>query len=53
MESVLEVYQRPYDQDFPLLCLDEQLKQLVEERIEPMPAKPGIQRQLRSPKFAN
>lgn len=41
MESVLEVYQRPYDQDFPLLCLDEPLKQLVEERIEPMPAKPG------------
>lgn len=41
MESVLEVYQRPYEQDFPILCLDEQLKQLVKETIEPIQAKPG------------
>ncbi len=41
MESVLEVYQRPFDPDFPVICLDEQLKQLVSETIEPIGAKPG------------
>ncbi len=41
MESVLEVYQRPLDPDFPVICLDEQLKQLVSETIEPIGAKPG------------
>lgn len=29
MESVLSVYQRSYHPDFPLVCLDETLKQLV------------------------
>lgn len=41
MEGVLEVYQRPNDRDFPILCLDEKLKQLVKETIEPIIAKPG------------
>ena len=31
MERVLEVYKRPYDPDFPVLCLDESPKQLVSE----------------------
>jgi hypothetical protein len=29
MEDVLEVYQRPRDSDFPLVCLDESSKQLL------------------------
>jgi hypothetical protein len=29
MEDVLEVYQRPHDPEFPLVCLDESSKQLV------------------------
>ena len=31
MEDVLEVYQLPYDTDFPLVCMDESSKQLVGE----------------------
>ena len=41
MESVLEVYQRNYHDDFPVVCLDEAMKQLVKETIEPVAAKPG------------
>jgi DDE superfamily endonuclease len=41
MEEVLEVYQRPYDPDYPVVCLDEASKQLVKETITPMAAKPG------------
>lgn len=41
MESVLEVYQRPYQIDFPVVCLDESLKQLVREIKTPINAEPG------------
>ena len=41
MEDVLEVYQRPYDARRPVVCLDEQSKQLVRETREPLPAEPG------------
>lgn len=41
MESVLEVYKRPYHPDFPVLCLDEATKQLVKETVEPLPPQPG------------
>lgn len=41
MESVLAVYQRRYHPDFPVLCLDEAMKQLVKETVEPIPAQPG------------
>ena len=41
MESVLEVYQRPYDPDFPVVCIYEAMKQLVKERVIPLPAEPG------------
>ena len=41
MESVLEVYQRSYHPDFPVVCLDESPKQLVQETIEPMTVEPG------------
>lgn len=41
MESVLEVYQRPYNPDFPVVCIDEAMKQLVQETVMPIPAKPG------------
>jgi len=41
MEDVLDVYHRPYDEDRPLVCLDEASKQLVGEVIEPIPAEPG------------
>jgi hypothetical protein len=41
MESVLEVYQRPYDPAVPVVCLDESTKQLVKEFIVPIPARAG------------
>ena len=41
MEDVLEVYQRPYDENRPVVCLDEQSKQLVKETRRPIPAQAG------------
>ena len=41
MESVLQVYQRHYHPDFPVVCLDEATKQLVKETVEPVAVKPG------------
>jgi len=41
MEDVLEVYQRPYDASRPVVCLDEQSKQLIRETRTPIPAAPG------------
>ena len=41
MEDVLEVYQRPRDPQRPVVCLDEQSKQLVKETRTPIPAAGG------------
>ena len=41
MEDVLDVYERPYDPDRPVVCLDESNKQLIGEVIEPIPMAPG------------
>lgn len=41
MEDVLDVYQRPRDPRRPLVCLDEQSKQLIKEVRTPIPAAPG------------
>lgn len=40
MEDVLEVYSRPYDPQFPVICLDEQSKQLIGEVFPPSLPKP-------------
>jgi len=40
MEDVLDVYERPYDQKRPVVCLDETTKQLVAETRTPVPAAP-------------
>ena len=42
MEGVLEVYQRPYDPDYPVVCMDETSKQLVGETQKPLPPEPGV-----------
>ena len=36
MEDVLEVYQRPYNKSFPVVCMDEKPFQLLEDRIQPI-----------------
>jgi len=39
MEDVLDVYQRPYDQHKPVVCIDETNKQLIKETR--IPCEPG------------
>ncbi len=41
MEDILAVYQRPYDDQYPVICMDEQPKQLIKETRVPLPARPG------------
>ncbi len=41
MEDVLEVYQRPYDEQRPVVCLDEAAKQILGEVRKPLPMKPA------------
>jgi hypothetical protein len=41
MEDVLDVYHRPFDPDWPLVCIDEVPVQLVGEVRQPLPAEPG------------
>lgn len=38
MEEVLEVYERPYDRDYPVVCMDEQPVQLLNETRVPIKA---------------
>jgi len=40
MEDVLNVYERPHDSRYPLVCLDEVSKQLTKEVIAPISLKP-------------
>lgn len=42
MEDVLDVYRRPYDPDFPLVCMDEITKQLTKEIRKPRQSRPCI-----------
>lgn len=41
MEDVLDVYKRAYDPKRPQICMDEMPKQLLGEKYEPLPGKPG------------
>jgi hypothetical protein len=41
MEDVLDVYSRPYNSQLPVLCMDEQPVQLVQEVNAPIPATPN------------
>ena len=41
MEMVLDVYKRPLDQKFPVVCMDESPKQLIGETKTPISASPG------------
>ena len=41
MEDTLEVYNRPYNEKFPLVCLDETNRQLIAETRKAIPVKPG------------
>ncbi len=41
MEDVLDVYQRPYDRAYPVICMDESPKQFIGEVRQSLPAKSG------------
>ena len=41
MEDVLEVYERPYNPQRPVVCLDEAARQILKEVREPLPMAPG------------
>lgn len=41
MEMVLDVYKRPFDPRFPVVCMDESPKQLIAEKRVPVPLSPG------------
>jgi hypothetical protein len=41
MEDTLDLYQRPYDPEMPVVCMDETCKQLTKETRVPLPAAPG------------
>jgi ribosomal protein S13 len=41
MEMVLDVYKRPFDPRYPVVCMDESPKQLIAETKVPIPASPG------------
>lgn len=41
MEDVLDIYERPYDPRFPVVCMDEQPIQLIGETRQLLPIEPG------------
>lgn len=41
MEQVLDVYKRPYDPRFPVICMDESPRQLIDEVKKPVSCSPG------------
>lgn len=41
MEDVLDVYERPYDPEYPVVCVDELPYEMHGEARDPLPAKPG------------
>jgi hypothetical protein len=45
MEHVLDIYKLPYDEDYPVVCMDESPKQLIEE-VASTPIKPGQEARL-------
>ena len=48
MEDVLDVYELPYDEKYPVVCMDEKPYQLLGESREPLPMIPGSDRKIDS-----
>lgn len=44
MEQVLDVYKDAYDEDYPVVCMDESPKQLIKETRIPIKMKPGSEK---------
>jgi len=41
MEKVLDCYEKPYNEDYPVVCFDERPCQLIEDVLQPMPIQEG------------
>lgn len=41
MEDIIDLYCQAYDPDIPLICMDEQSRQLIGETRRPVPGEPG------------
>jgi DDE superfamily endonuclease len=41
MEDIIEIYEKPYDEEYPVICFDESNKQQIQDVIEPIPAAPN------------
>ena len=41
MEDILDLYQQPFDEKYPVICVDEKPYQLLDERREPLPMVAG------------
>ena len=41
MYNILDLYEENYDPKRPIVCLDEKPKQLIEDKVPPIPMKPG------------
>jgi len=48
MEDILDVYSMPYDENKPVICMDEKPYQLLDDVREPIPMKPGSPRKIDS-----
>ena len=48
MENVLDEYKKPYDEKFPLVCMDESPKQLIGETREEIQMEPGSEKKIDS-----
>ena len=46
MEQVLEVYKEPYNEEFPVVCMDESPKQLIRETRIPIAMKSGKEKKV-------
>jgi hypothetical protein len=44
MEDLLDLYEQPYDADFPQVCFDERPCQLIGNQLLPLPMRPGSPR---------
>ena len=41
MEDILDIYEKPYNHEVPVVCMDEKPYQLLGETREPLPMRPG------------
>lgn len=46
MEEVLDVYQETFDDERPLICMDEASRQVLEDVTPPLPMKPGAPKRI-------